>query len=55
MTRYFKIVEIKRDDFVSKVGQDLDCYQLAANVDGICYIAVDDEQEDEIAIDIDCL
>lgn len=34
---------------------DLDCCQLAANIDGICYVAVDDEQEDEINIDIDCL
>lgn len=55
MARYFKVIEIGRDEFVSKMGDDLDCCQLAANIDGICYVAVDDEQEDEINIDIDCL
>lgn len=55
MARYFKVIEIGRDDFVSKMGCDLDCCQLAENIDGICYLAVDDEQEDEINIDIDCL
>lgn len=55
MARYFKVIEIGRDDFVSKMGDDLDCCQLAANIDGICYVAVDDEREDEINIDIDCL
>lgn len=55
MARYFKVVEIDRDSFIGATGEDLDCCQLATNVDGICYVAVDDEQEDEININIDYL
>ena len=55
MARYFKVVEIDRDSFIREMGEDLDCCQLATNIDGIYYVAVDDEQEDEININIDCL
>lgn len=55
------IYQIRQDKFLSiqtlvvEMGEDLDCCQLAAKIDGVCYVAVDDEQEDEINIDIDCL
>lgn len=55
MARYFKVVEIDHDSFIGAMGEDLDCCQLGANIDGIYYVAVDDEQEDEININIDCL
>lgn len=44
MKRYFKIVEIDRDEFVNETGEDLDCCQLVVPVDGTVYVAVDDEE-----------
>jgi hypothetical protein len=43
MARYFKVTEIDRDSFIETVGEDLDCG----------YAAVDDTEEDEIAIPLD--
>ena len=53
MARYFKVIEIGRDDFVSKMGEDLDCNQLCDVCDGIGYVAVDDTEEDEITVSLD--
>lgn len=53
MARYFKVTEINRDSFIEAVGEDLDCAQLVTACDGIGYAAVDDTEEDEIAIPLD--
>lgn len=53
MARYFKVIEIGRDDFVSKMGEDLDCYQLCGVCDGIGYVAIDDTEKDEITVSLD--
>ena len=53
MARYFKVTEIDRDSFIEAVGEDLDCAQLVTACDGIGYAAVDDTEEDEIAIPLD--
>lgn len=53
MARYFKVTEIDRDSFIEAVGEDLDCTQLVTACDGIGYTAVDDTEEDEIAIPLD--
>ena len=50
MARYFKVTEIDRDSFI---GEDLDCAQLVTACDGLGYAAVDDTEEDEIAIPLD--
>lgn len=53
MARYFKVVEIDRDSFIGATGEDLDCLQLSTVCDGIGYVAVDDTEEDEIAVSLD--
>lgn len=50
MARYFKIEEIDRDSFVGATGEDLDCCQLVAPVDGYVYVAVDNYIEDGISV-----
>lgn len=44
MARYFKLIEIDRDNFVEATGEDLDFYsQLIVPVDGLVYGAVNDD------------
>ena len=51
MARYFKLIEIDRDIFIEATGEDLDCYsQLVVPVDGLVYGAVDDTDEEELAV-----
>lgn len=46
MARYFKIVEITREEFVSATGEDISIYSqvMAAEKDG-SYVAVDDDDD----------
>lgn len=53
--RYFKLVEIGRDEFVEATGEDLDCCQVVSVVDGIAYVAIDESEEDELQIDLSLL
>lgn len=55
MARYFKITEIDRDSFIEATGEDLDyCSQLVVSTDGFAFVAVDDTEEDEITVLLDC-
>lgn len=53
MARYFKIIEINSDSFIEATGEDLDCCQLAVSANDAVYVAVDDEEEYEMSIDMD--
>lgn len=55
MARYFKMIEIDDDEFINATGEDLDCCQLIIPVNKTVFIAVDEYQEDEIEIPLDCL
>ena len=54
MARYFKIIEIDEDTFVNDTGKDLDCCQLSVPVNGSVFVAVDEDEEDEITVPLDC-
>lgn len=53
MARYFKIMEIDEDTFTRMTGDFLDCNSVVAPVAGDVYVAVDDTEEHEIAVDLD--
>lgn len=53
MSRYFKIVEIDEDVFVNATGKDLDCCQLSVSVGESVFVAVDEDEEDEITVPLD--
>lgn len=53
MPRYFKITEIDEETYESITGESLDCSQLSIPVDGDVYVAVDEEAESEISVDLD--
>lgn len=54
MARYFKIVEVSADEFVSATDEVLDCCQLVVPTDGAVYVAVDENSEDELVVGLDC-
>lgn len=53
MARYFKIVEIDCDSFIEATGDYLDCSQLVVPVSGEVFVAVDDNDEDELDVSLD--
>lgn len=53
MARYFKIVEIDCDSFIEATSDDLDCSQLVVPVGGEVFVAVDDNDEDELNVPLD--
>ena len=54
MARYFKIVEIDVDTFTCMTGDELDCLQVVVPADdGNVYVAVDEDEEDHIDIDLE--
>lgn len=46
-------MEIDEDAFTRTTGDFLDCNSVVAPVAGDVYVAVDDTEEDEIAVDLD--
>ena len=54
MPRYFKIKEIDAETFCRATGEYLDCSQLSVPVDGDVYVAVDEEDESEISVGLEC-
>ena len=50
MNRYFKVIEIKADEFIDNTGEDLDCCQLVIPVGETVFVAVDEDREYEINI-----
>lgn len=53
MGRYFRITEIDDATFTRATGEYLDCSQLSIPADGDVYVAVDEEAESEISVDLD--
>lgn len=54
MSRYFKILEISQDEFIGSTGFDPEGYSQAVEpVDGSVYVAVDDEDEEEMSVYLD--
>ena len=54
MVRYFKVIEIDPDSFISATGEDLDCCQLVVPTDEAVFVAVDEGDEDEICVPLEC-
>lgn len=54
MARYFKVIEIEADDFVDATGENLDCSQLIVPVGERVLVAVDEDEECEISIPLEC-
>lgn len=54
MARYFKITEIEANDFINATGEDLDCDQLVVPTNEGVFVAVDENDECEISIPLDC-
>lgn len=54
MIRYFKIIEIDAEEFINTTGEYLDCCQLSIPTSEGVFVGVDEEQEDEISVPLDC-
>lgn len=54
MARYFKVVEIDESEFKNETSEELDCSQIVVPVNGIVYVAVDEYDEGELQIPLDC-
>ena len=54
MAKYFKVVEISEEEFINVTGERLDCCQVSIPTSEGVFVGVDEEQEDEISIPLDC-
>ncbi len=54
MSKYFKIIEIDADEFITKTGEDLDCCQLVIPTNKAVFVTIDEYQEYEIEVPLDC-
>lgn len=54
MLRYFKITEIDEFHFVSAAGDPGDCDQMVVPTDREVYVAIDDDAEFEMTVDLSC-
>lgn len=54
MAKYFKVVEISEEEFINETGEELNCLQSIVPVENVVFVAIDEEQEDEINIPLDC-
>lgn len=54
MAKYFKVVEIDEKEFESETMEELEGNELVVSVGCDVYVAIDEEQEDEISIPLDC-
>ena len=54
MARYFKVVEIDEKEFESETMEELEDDELVVWVSGNVYVAVDEQEEEEITIPLDC-
>lgn len=53
--KYFKIVPIEESEFMQELGfEPLGCLQESVVSDGVCYVAINDERENTLTVDIDC-
>lgn len=54
MAKYFRIAEIDATTFERMTGDELDCLQVALLADdGNVYVAVDEDRQDCIEVDIE--
>lgn len=53
MSRYFKLIEIDRDEFINATGEDLDCCQLIVPTNECVFVAIDEDEEYEMSIPLD--
>lgn len=54
MGRYFSITEIDADTFEHMTGDSLDCSQVVSPLIDVCvYVAVDDDEEDGIDVNLE--
>ena len=53
MAKYFRVVEIDEDTFVKCTGEELDCCQVSVPVGKSVFVAVDEDEEDEITVTLD--
>lgn len=54
MARYFKVVEIDEREFGRETMEELEDNELIVSVSGDVYVAVDEQEEVEITIPLDC-
>ena len=54
MSKYFKIIEIDADEFIAATGENLDCCQLVIPTNEAVFVAIDEYQEDEMEVPLDC-
>lgn len=54
MARYFKVVEIDEREFGRETMEELEDNELIVSVSGDVYVAVDEQEEEEITIPLDC-
>lgn len=54
MGKYFKVTEIDADEFFNATGEDLDCCQLVIPTNKAVFVAVDEYEEYEFTIPLDC-
>lgn len=54
VVRYFKVVEIEEKEFEHETMEELEDDELIVSVNGDVYIAVDEQEEVEITIPLDC-
>lgn len=54
MAKYFKVVEISEEEFINATGEELDCCQTSIPTREGVFVGVDEEQEDEMQIPLDC-
>ena len=50
MTRYFKVIEIDKEEFIKASGENLDCIQMTVLYNGMEYVAVNDNEADEFFV-----
>lgn len=54
MAKYFKVIEINEQEFINATGEELDCRQVSISTSEGVFVAIDEEQEDELQIALDC-
>lgn len=54
MAKYFKVAEIDVDEFIDNTGEDLDCCQLVVPIGNKVFVAIDEDDQDEMEIPLDC-
>ena len=54
MAKYFKVVEIDEEEFINATGEELNCLQSIVPVGNVVFVAIDEEQDDEMEIPLDC-